>query len=330
MNARQAVVLEPFKVGVREVELPASRGQPDPGRTARSAPSAPAPNWPSTPAPTSGSRTRTCPTGSSRSAPATAPPAPSSPSAPTSPAGKPGDRVSYPGNHASHELLTIGHERGRLWKLPDEPRLREGGGGLHRPLRPGRVDPGRPDAGPVGRGAGAGHHRPVRPALPAGGRCLPGRRHRRREDAARCRRCGRRRLTSSTPRAGDVREQLQRVPRPARRGDRRRRDRRAGRDPDRDGAGLRRRAGGRRRQPARQGEGRQLLRRPAPPLHRGDRGPRQHAVRAGPHPAGRRLGHRQGPELAAGRAGLRPAQPGRAGHAHASRRTASARPTRGC
>src|SRR5450755_3584021 len=31
---------------------------------------------------------------------------------------KPGDRVSFPGNHASHELLTIGHERGRLWKLP--------------------------------------------------------------------------------------------------------------------------------------------------------------------------------------------------------------------
>src|SRR5207253_2149510 len=30
----------------------------------------------------------------------------------------PGDRVSYPGNHASAELLTIGHERGRLWKLP--------------------------------------------------------------------------------------------------------------------------------------------------------------------------------------------------------------------
>jgi 2-desacetyl-2-hydroxyethyl bacteriochlorophyllide A dehydrogenase len=32
---------------------------------------------------------------------------------------KPGDRVSYPGNHASAELLTIGHERGRLWRLPD-------------------------------------------------------------------------------------------------------------------------------------------------------------------------------------------------------------------
>src|SRR5262249_8801649 len=31
---------------------------------------------------------------------------------------KPGDRVSYPGNHASSELLTIGHERGRLWELP--------------------------------------------------------------------------------------------------------------------------------------------------------------------------------------------------------------------
>jgi len=29
-----------------------------------------------------------------------------------------GDRVSYPGNHASAELLTIGHERGRLWMLP--------------------------------------------------------------------------------------------------------------------------------------------------------------------------------------------------------------------
>src|SRR5437660_134538 len=32
---------------------------------------------------------------------------------------RPGDRVSYPGNHASAELLTVGHERGRLWRLPD-------------------------------------------------------------------------------------------------------------------------------------------------------------------------------------------------------------------
>jgi 2-desacetyl-2-hydroxyethyl bacteriochlorophyllide A dehydrogenase len=31
---------------------------------------------------------------------------------------KPGDRVSFPGNHASAELLTVGHERGRLWRLP--------------------------------------------------------------------------------------------------------------------------------------------------------------------------------------------------------------------
>src|SRR5262249_25454396 len=31
---------------------------------------------------------------------------------------QPGDRVSYPGNHAAAELLTLGHERGRLWKLP--------------------------------------------------------------------------------------------------------------------------------------------------------------------------------------------------------------------
>src|SRR5205085_3293908 len=27
-------------------------------------------------------------------------------------------RGSYPGNHASHELLTVGHERGRWWKMP--------------------------------------------------------------------------------------------------------------------------------------------------------------------------------------------------------------------
>ncbi len=33
---------------------------------------------------------------------------------------KPGDRVGFPGNHASAELLTVGHERGRVWKLPDD------------------------------------------------------------------------------------------------------------------------------------------------------------------------------------------------------------------
>ncbi len=31
---------------------------------------------------------------------------------------QPGDRVSYPGNHAAHELLTVGHERGRWWRMP--------------------------------------------------------------------------------------------------------------------------------------------------------------------------------------------------------------------
>jgi 2-desacetyl-2-hydroxyethyl bacteriochlorophyllide A dehydrogenase len=33
---------------------------------------------------------------------------------------KVGERVSYPGNHASAELLTLGHERGRLWRMPDK------------------------------------------------------------------------------------------------------------------------------------------------------------------------------------------------------------------
>jgi len=33
---------------------------------------------------------------------------------------QPGHRVSYPGNHASHELLTVGHERGRWWLMPDK------------------------------------------------------------------------------------------------------------------------------------------------------------------------------------------------------------------
>lgn len=34
---------------------------------------------------------------------------------------QPGDQISYPGNHASAELLTLGHERGRWWKLPANP-----------------------------------------------------------------------------------------------------------------------------------------------------------------------------------------------------------------
>ena len=31
-----------------------------------------------------------------------------------------GERVSFPGNHASAEVLTVGHERCRLWRLPDD------------------------------------------------------------------------------------------------------------------------------------------------------------------------------------------------------------------
>src|SRR5205807_1128491 len=33
---------------------------------------------------------------------------------------KPGDRVSFPGNHASAELFTLGQERCRVWKMPDD------------------------------------------------------------------------------------------------------------------------------------------------------------------------------------------------------------------
>ena len=32
---------------------------------------------------------------------------------------KEGDRVSFPGNHASHEILSVTHERGKWWKMPD-------------------------------------------------------------------------------------------------------------------------------------------------------------------------------------------------------------------
>src|SRR5947199_5065754 len=30
-----------------------------------------------------------------------------------------GDRVSFPGNHASAELLTVGQERCRVWRMPE-------------------------------------------------------------------------------------------------------------------------------------------------------------------------------------------------------------------
>jgi 2-desacetyl-2-hydroxyethyl bacteriochlorophyllide A dehydrogenase len=120
MRARQAVIREPFQVEVREVELP----PPEPNQilvaTEASAvspgtelavwtgthqwlrdPNLPDWKFPFRPGYSAagnvvavGAAVRGC---------------------------QPGDRVSYPGNHASAELLTVGHERGRLWKLP--PRL---------------------------------------------------------------------------------------------------------------------------------------------------------------------------------------------------------------
>src|SRR5437660_10944307 len=118
MKARQAVITEPYRVGIREVDLP------DPGpnqilvRTEASAISPGTelavytgthqwlrdpklPDWKFPFRPGYSAAGRVVAVGSAVSG------------------WRPGDRVSYPGNHASHELLTMGHERGRLWRLPD-------------------------------------------------------------------------------------------------------------------------------------------------------------------------------------------------------------------
>jgi 2-desacetyl-2-hydroxyethyl bacteriochlorophyllide A dehydrogenase len=117
MHARQAVVLEPFKVGVREVELPAPAANQLLVETAVSAVSAGTelavytgthqwlkdpnlPDWKFPFRPGYSAAGTVVAVGSEVKG------------------WRAGDRVSYPGNHASHELLTIGHERGRLWKLP--------------------------------------------------------------------------------------------------------------------------------------------------------------------------------------------------------------------
>ena len=56
---------------------------------------------------------------------------------------EPGERVSYPGNHASHELLTVGHERCRVWRMPDNLSFDDGAlaciarYGLGAAIRPG-------------------------------------------------------------------------------------------------------------------------------------------------------------------------------------------------
>ena len=164
MHARQVVITEPYQTAVREVELPPpprikSSSPPKSrrqrrhrvGRLDRHASMA--------------ERIPSCRTGSFPSVPATARREPSSPSARRCRDWKAGERVSYPGNHASAELLTIGHERGRLWRHAGQARHGESRGGLHRPLRPGRFDPRRDDAGPLRRRVGIGHHRPVRAPL---------------------------------------------------------------------------------------------------------------------------------------------------------------------
>jgi 2-desacetyl-2-hydroxyethyl bacteriochlorophyllide A dehydrogenase len=117
MKARQAVVLEPYKVAVREVELPPPAANQILVAAEVSAVSAGTelavytgthqwlkdpnlPDW-------------KFPFRSGYSAAGTVVAVGSGVQG-----WKPGDRVSFPGNHASAELLTLGHERGRLWRLP--------------------------------------------------------------------------------------------------------------------------------------------------------------------------------------------------------------------
>jgi 2-desacetyl-2-hydroxyethyl bacteriochlorophyllide A dehydrogenase len=117
MKARHAVVTEPYRLAVREVDLP----PPGPGqilvRTEFSAVSAGTelavwtgthqwlkdpslPEWKFPFRPGYSAAGTVLATGADVTG------------------WRPGDRVSYPGNHASAELLTVGHERGRLWRLP--------------------------------------------------------------------------------------------------------------------------------------------------------------------------------------------------------------------
>jgi 2-desacetyl-2-hydroxyethyl bacteriochlorophyllide A dehydrogenase len=117
MQARQAVILEPYKVAVREVDLPAPAANQVLVATEVSAVSAGTelavytgtlqwlkdpnlPEWKFPFRPGYSAAGTVVAVGSDVTA------------------WKPGDRVSYPGNHASHELLTLGHERGRLWPMP--------------------------------------------------------------------------------------------------------------------------------------------------------------------------------------------------------------------
>jgi 2-desacetyl-2-hydroxyethyl bacteriochlorophyllide A dehydrogenase len=118
MQARQVVLLEPYKVAVREVELPPPAPNQVLVRTAVSAVSAGTElavytgthQWLKDPS----LRDWKFPFSPGYSAAGTVVAVGSE-----VPGWKRGDRVSYPGNHAAAELLTLGHERGRLWRLPD-------------------------------------------------------------------------------------------------------------------------------------------------------------------------------------------------------------------
>src|SRR6201987_2530928 len=118
MIATRAVVLEPFKVGVQELELPEPAANQILVQTEVSAVSAGTElavytgthQWLKDPSlldwkfpfrPGYSAAGRVLAVGSAVQG------------------WKAGDRVSYPGNHASAELLPLGQERGRLWRLPD-------------------------------------------------------------------------------------------------------------------------------------------------------------------------------------------------------------------
>src|SRR5690349_16899578 len=117
MHARQVVITEPYRAAVREVELPAPAANQILVQTEVSAISAGTelavwtgthqwlkdptlPDWKFPFRPGYSAAGTILAVGSAVTG------------------WQPGDRVSYPGNHASAELLTLGHERGRLWKLP--------------------------------------------------------------------------------------------------------------------------------------------------------------------------------------------------------------------
>src|SRR5256714_424887 len=117
MHARQAVIVEPYRVEVREVELPPPAPNQILVQTEASAVSPGTelavwtgthqwlrdpnlPDWKFPFRPGYSAAGTVAAVGSEVAG------------------WQPGDRVSYPGNHASAELLTLGHERGRLWKLP--------------------------------------------------------------------------------------------------------------------------------------------------------------------------------------------------------------------